>query len=42
VDRSSTVKPKPNPYLSPDLKAYFLDHLGAFETYTTYRVNPIQ
>ena len=36
------VKPKPNPYLSSDMRAYFLDHLDVFQTYTTYTVNPIQ
>ncbi len=45
VDRKGTkelVKPKPNPYLSLDMKAYFLQHLDALETYTTFKVNPIQ
>ena len=36
------VKPKPNPYLSPELKAYFLDRLDAFQIYTQYKINPIQ
>lgn len=45
VDRNGTrevVKPKVNPYLNPDLKAYFLAHLDAFSAYTQYKVNPIQ
>ena len=36
------VKPKPNPYMSADLKSHFLSRLDAFETYTTYKINPIQ
>ena len=45
VDRRRTrelVKPKPNPYLSVDLKTCFLAHLDAFGAYTTYKVNPIR
>lgn len=36
------VKPKLNPYLNIDIKAYFLAHLDAFEAYKKYKVNPIQ
>ena len=36
------VKPKSNPYLSTELKDYFLANLHSFAAYTKYKVNPIQ
>ena len=36
------VKPKPNPFLNPDMKAYFLDRLETLDSYTKFRVNPVQ
>ena len=36
------VKPKPNPFLSQDMKDHFLARLETLETYTRIRVNPVQ
>ena len=36
------VKPKPNPFLSRDLKDHFLARLETLEAYTRFRVNPVQ
>ena len=36
------VKPKPNPFLSEDMKAYFLARLDTLESYTKFKVNPVQ
>ncbi len=36
------VKPKPNPFLNPEMKDHFLARLDTLETYTRIRVNPVQ
>ena len=36
------VRARPNPYLDEKLKAEFLDHLDAFDTYRRFKVKPIQ
>ena len=36
------VKPRPNPFLSQDMKEHFLARLETLETYTRIRVNPVQ
>ena len=36
------VKPKPNPFLNLELKNHFLSRLDTLETYTRFRVNPVQ
>ena len=36
------VKPKPNPFLSEEMKAYFLARLDTLESYTKFRVNPVR
>ena len=36
------VKPKPNPFLNEDMKAYFLTQLDTLESYTKFKVNPVQ
>lgn len=36
------VKPKPNPFLSEEMKAYFLERLDSLESYTKFKVNPVQ
>lgn len=36
------VKPKPNPFLSQEMKDHFLARLETLEAYKTFRVNPVQ
>ncbi len=36
------VKPKLNPFLEQGIKSFFVSRLDALETYTKFRVNPIQ
>lgn len=36
------VKPKPNPFLSEEMKAYFLARLETLESYTKFKVKPVQ
>lgn len=36
------VKPKPNPFVSQEMKDYFLNRLETLEAYTNFRVNPVQ
>ena len=36
------VKPKPNPFLSQEMKGYFLERLETLDAYLKYRVNPVQ
>ena len=45
VNHSGTqevVKPKPNPFLNPSMKAHFISRLNALDAYKTIRVNPVQ
>ena len=36
------VKPKPNPFMSQEMKDYFLARLDTLDTYTRISVNPVQ
>ena len=34
--------PKQNPFLSEEMKTYFLEQLETLESYTKFKVNPVQ
>ena len=45
VNRTGTnevVKPKPNPFLNPNMKAHFISRLDTLDAYRKIRVNPVQ